>query len=49
MITALQNHVDARRQAKDFKIKVQAALDEEAARAARTRAMPLVKKSLWFI
>jgi hypothetical protein len=41
MMTALQNHVAARRQAEDFKTKVQAALDEEAARTARTRAMLL--------
>lgn len=41
MMAALQHHVDARRQAEDFKAKVQAALAEEEARAARTRAMLL--------
>ena len=41
MMTALQNHVAARRQAEDFQAKVQAALAEEEARMARTRAMLL--------
>lgn len=41
MLTALENHVASRRQAEDFQAKVQAALAEEEARAARTRAMLL--------
>jgi ribosomal protein L12E/L44/L45/RPP1/RPP2 len=41
MMTALQNHVAARRGAEDFQAKAQAALAEEEARMARTRAMLL--------
>src|SRR5437016_1455363 len=41
MMTALQNHVAARREAPDFKEKVQAALAEAEAQMARTRAMLL--------
>jgi hypothetical protein len=41
MMAALQNHVVARREAEDFQAKVQAALAEEEARMARTRAMLL--------
>jgi len=41
MMTALQNHVAARRDAPDFKEKVQAALAEAEAQMARTKAMLL--------
>jgi hypothetical protein len=41
MMTALQNHVAARRDAPDFKEKVQAALSEAEAQMARTKAMLL--------
>jgi uncharacterized protein (DUF1778 family) len=41
MMRALEGHVDARRQAEDFKTKVQAALAEEQARMARTQALLL--------
>jgi hypothetical protein len=41
MMTALETHVEARRQAPDFKAKVQAALTEAEAQMARTRAMLL--------
>jgi hypothetical protein len=41
MMTALQNHVAARREAPDFKEKVQAALAEAEAQTARTKAMLL--------
>jgi hypothetical protein len=41
MMTALQNHVAARREAPDFKEKVQAALAEAEAQMARTKAMLL--------
>jgi len=41
MMTALQNHVAARREAPDFKEKVQAALADAEAQMARTRAMLL--------
>lgn len=41
MMAALQNHVETRRQAEDFKTKVQAALAEEQARMARTQALLL--------
>lgn len=41
MMAALENYVASRRQAEDFQAKVQAALAEEEARMARTRAMLL--------
>ena len=41
MMRALEGHVEARRQADDFKTKVQAALAEEQARMARTQALLL--------
>ena len=41
MMAALQNHVAARRDAEDFKAKVQTALAEAEAQMARTRAMLL--------
>jgi HicB family len=41
MMIALQNHVAARREAPDFKEKVQAALADAEAQMARTRAMLL--------
>jgi len=41
MMTALQSHVAARRDAPDFKEKVQAALAEAEAQMARTKAMLL--------
>jgi uncharacterized protein (DUF1778 family) len=41
MMKALENHVEARRQAEDFQAKVQAALAEEQARMARTQALLL--------
>jgi uncharacterized protein (DUF1778 family) len=41
MMKALEGHVEARRQAEDFKAKVQAALAEEQARMARTQALLL--------
>ena len=41
MMAALENHMTARREAPDFKAKVQKALEEAAAQMARTRAMLL--------
>jgi predicted transcriptional regulator len=41
MMQALENHVAARREAPDFKAKVQKALEEAEAQMARTRAMLL--------
>jgi hypothetical protein len=41
MMNALTNHVAARREAPDFKEKVQAALAEAEAQMARTKAMLL--------
>jgi len=41
MMVALQNHVAARRDAEDFKAKVQAALAEAETQLARTKAMLL--------
>jgi len=41
MMTALENHVASRREADDFKAKVQQALEEAEAQMARTRAMLL--------
>jgi hypothetical protein len=41
MMTALQGHVAARRDAPDFKEKVQAALADAEAQMARTRSMLL--------
>jgi hypothetical protein len=41
MMTALENHVASRREADDFKAKVQEALGEAEAQMARTRAMLL--------
>jgi hypothetical protein len=41
MMLALENHIAARREASDFKAKVQAALEEAEAQMARTRAMLL--------
>jgi hypothetical protein len=41
MMTALENHVASRREADDFKAKVQQALAEAEAQMARTRAMLL--------
>jgi hypothetical protein len=38
MMTALENHMTARREAPDFKAKVQKALEEAEAQMARTRA-----------
>jgi hypothetical protein len=41
MMTALENHVATRREAEDFKDKVQAALAEAETQLARTKAMLL--------
>jgi hypothetical protein len=41
MIKALDNHMAARREAPDFKAKVQKALEDAQAQMARTRAMLL--------
>src|SRR6266700_3428145 len=41
MVKALDNHVASRREAPDFKAKVQKALEEAEAQMARTRAMLL--------
>jgi hypothetical protein len=41
MMTALENHIAARREAPDFKAKVQKALEDAEAQMARTRAMLL--------
>ena len=41
MMKALDNHMAARREAPDFKAKVQRALEEAEAQMARTRAMLL--------
>jgi hypothetical protein len=41
MMTALENHIAARREAPDFKAKVQQALADAEAQMARTRAMLL--------
>jgi hypothetical protein len=41
MMTALENHIAARRDAPDFKAKVQKALEDAEAQMARTRAMLL--------
>ena len=41
MMKALDNHMAARREAPDFKAKVQKALEEAEAQMARTRAMLL--------
>lgn len=41
MMTALENHMTARRESSDFKAKVQKALEEAEAQMARTRAMLL--------
>jgi hypothetical protein len=41
MMTALEDHMKARREAPDFKAKVQKALEEAEAQMARTRAMLL--------
>jgi hypothetical protein len=41
MMAALENHMTARREALDFKAKVQKALEEAEAQMARTRAMLL--------
>ena len=41
MMQALENHVAARREAPDFKAKVQKALEDAEAQMARTRAMLL--------
>lgn len=41
MMRALEGHVDTRRQADDFKAKVQAALAQQQARIARTEALLL--------
>lgn len=41
MMQALEHHVAARREAPDFKARVQAALEEAEAQMARTRAMLL--------
>ena len=41
MMKALENHMAARREAPDFKAKVQKALEEAEAQMARTRAMLL--------
>ena len=44
MMKALDNHMAARREAPDFKAKVQKALEEAEAQMARTRAMLLVRQ-----
>jgi hypothetical protein len=41
MMTALENHIAARREAEDFQAKAQTALEEAEAQMARTRAMLL--------
>lgn len=41
MMAALEGHIASRREAPDFQAKAQAALAEEEARMARTRAMLL--------
>ena len=41
MMQALENHIAARREAPDFKAKVQKALEDAEAQMARTRAMLL--------
>jgi hypothetical protein len=41
MMRALENHVATRREAPDFQVKVQEALEEAEAQMARTRAMLL--------
>jgi hypothetical protein len=41
MMKALENHLAARREAPDFKAKVQKALEDAEAQMARTRAMLL--------
>jgi hypothetical protein len=41
MMTALENHMNARREAPDFKAKVQKALKDAEDQMARTRAMLL--------